>query len=212
MVDFLRMSAFFTIAIIHLMAIASPGPDFLVITKNTLSHSRRSGIWTAAGLGLGILVHVSYSLLGIGLLISTSIVLFNTIKYAGAAYLLYIGWKALTHRATGAEVAALSQQKDISPSTALRIGFLTNVLNPKVSLFFLALFTQVVTPGTSVVVQAAYGLYMSVATFVWFSGIASLLSLSTIRSGFLRVQSGAERMMGGLLILLGLKVALSGRD
>jgi threonine/homoserine/homoserine lactone efflux protein len=155
---------------------------------------------------------VSYSLLGIGLLISQSIVLFNTIKYAGATYLLFIGWKALTHKSTETKDVGISQQQDISPFMALRIGFLTNVLNPKVSLFFLALFTQVVTPGTSIFMQAAYGLYMSIATFVWFSGIASVLSVSTIRRGFLRVQSGAERIMGGLLILLGLKVALSSRE
>ncbi len=208
------MSAFLTIVLIHLMGVASPGPDFLIVTRNTLTYSRRSGIWTAIGLGLGILVHVSYSLLGIGLLISQSIILFNTIKYLGAAYLLYIGWQALTHKASATKNNEIQkrEQKDLAPMNALRIGFLTNVLNPKVTLFFLALFTQVISPATPLLVQIGYGLYMSLATMVWFSGIASMLSLTAIKRRFEMIQSAAERVMGGLLILLGLKVALSAKD
>jgi len=179
------------------------------VTRNTLTYSRRAGVYTAAGLGLGILVHVSYSLLGIGLLISQSIVLFNTIKYVGAAYLLFIGWKALTHKGATQKIESTVQREDIEPVKALQIGFLTNVLNPKVSLFFLALFTQVINPNTPLLLQVGYGLYMSFATFVWFTGIAHVLSLSLIKNRFARIQSMAERIMGGLLIALGLKVALS---
>lgn len=206
------MSAFFTIVVIHILGAASPGPDFLIVTRNTLTYSKRSGVFTAAGLALGILVHVTYSLLGIGLLISQSIVLFNTIKYVGAAYLLFIGWKALTHKTAAPTNDESTSRPDIPPLSALRIGFFTNVLNPKVSLFFLALFTQVISPATPVLLQLGYGLYMSVATFVWFSGVASILSLSAIRTPFLRIQSASERVMGGLLMMLGLKVAFAGRD
>ena len=206
------MTAFLTIALIHLVAVASPGPDFLIITRNSLTYSRRTGIWTACGLGLGILLHVTYSLLGIGLLISKSILLFNLIKYLGAAYLIYIGWGALTHKAIKSHKQTITKaSKDLSPLQALRIGFLTNALNPKATLFFLALFTQVISPTTPLLVQIGYGAYMSLATFIWFTGIASLLSLSTIRRQFMRIQSGAERVMGGMLILLGLKVALATR-
>lgn len=203
------MSAFLTIVIIHLVGAASPGPDFLIVTRNTLTYSKRAGIFTAAGLGLGILIHVSYSLVGIGLLISQSIVLFNIIKYIGAAYLLFIGWKALTHKTAVKKIESTVQREDIKPMKALRIGFLTNVLNPKVSLFFLALFTQVINPSTPLWLQAGYGVYMSLATFVWFAGIANILSLSIIKKSFAKIQTVAERVMGGLLIALGLKVALS---
>lgn len=206
------MSAFFTIVVIHLLGAASPGPDFLIVTRNTLTYSKRSGVFTAAGLGLGILVHVTYSLLGIGLLISKSIVLFNTIKYLGAAYLLFIGWKALTHKTSAPANDDGTSRPDIPPLSALRIGFFTNVLNPKVSLFFLALFTQVISPATPVLLQLGYGMYMSVATFLWFSGVASVLSLSAIRTPFQRIQSASERVMGGLLMMLGLKVAFAERD
>ena len=207
------MSAFLTIAVIHLLAVMSPGPDFAIITKQSLTRSRRSAIYTAAGLGFGIMVHVAYSLLGIGLVISKSIILFNTIKYIGAAYLIYIGWKALTSKSPVQSADAhADHMDDVSAWQSLRMGFLCNVLNPKASLFFLALFTQVIDKDTSIGLQLIYGLYMSFATFVWFSFVASVFSLKAIRKIFKRMQLGIERTMGAILILLGLKVALAGRE
>ncbi len=207
------MSAFLAIVVIHFLGLMSPGPDFALISRNSLCLSRRSGMLTALGLGLGILVHCTYSLLGIGLLISQSILLYNTIKWIGALYLMYIGFKALTHKAAAAKQAAVEMKarRDISPLAALRQGFLCNVLNPKVTLFFLALFTQVIDPSTPLLVQIGYGLWMSFATFAWFAFVASVLSMSVIRAKFERIQGAFERVMGALLIALGLKIALSHR-
>ena len=92
------LSAIFTVALIHLLAVMSPGPDFIMLTRNTITYSRKAGIYTALGLGCGILVHVIYSLVGIGLIISQSIVLFSGIKFIGAAYLIYLGYKSLTSK------------------------------------------------------------------------------------------------------------------
>jgi len=206
------MSAFLTIAVIHFLAVMSPGPDFAIVTRNSLSYSRKDGIATAAGCGFGILVHVVYSLLGIGLLISRSILLFTIIKYIGAGYLIYIGWKALT---TKSEEIGFSDKKELQPISvwqAFRNGFFTNVLNPKATLFMLALFTQVIEHSTPVVIQALYGFYMGAATFVWFSFIASVLSLHSIKKCFKNIQSSVERVMGALLIALGLKVAFSTQE
>lgn len=205
------MSAFLAIASIHLLAVMSPGPDFALILRNSLCLSRRSGMYTAAGLGLGILVHCAYSLLGIGLVISQSIILFNTIKWIGAGYLMYIGWKALTHKAASPKTTRVEQpvRRNVTAWSALRQGFLCNILNPKATLFFLALFTQVVGPATPLLVQLGYGLWMSFATFAWFGFVASVLSLDVIRERFERIQGGFERVMGALLVALGLKIAFS---
>ena len=86
---------FLTVALIHLLAVASPGPDFAVVVRESVTHGRRAGTWTAMGVGTAIFLHVGYSLLGIGLIVSQSIVLFNALKWLAAAYLLYIGIKAL---------------------------------------------------------------------------------------------------------------------
>jgi threonine/homoserine/homoserine lactone efflux protein len=102
---------FLTIASIHLLAVMSPGPDFIMITRNTLVYSRKTGMYSAIGLGLGIGVHVLYCLMGIGLLISKSIVLFNSIKLIGAAYLFYIGYKSI--RSKGTHLNIKHEQKKI---------------------------------------------------------------------------------------------------
>src|SRR5438094_7329342 len=86
---------FLTIASLHLLAVMSPGPDFVLISKNSLVYSRKSGVYSALGLALGILVHITYSLIGIAYIISRSIVIFSTIKLLGAGYLIYIGYKSL---------------------------------------------------------------------------------------------------------------------
>lgn len=207
------MSAFLTIAVIHLLALASPGPDFAIIVKQSLSQPRRIVLWTALGVALGILVHVAYSLLGLGLIISQSIVLFSIIKFLGAAYLIYIGWKSIRAKAPAHDdVQSRRSASAMSILKALRVGFLCNALNPKVTLFFLALFTQVVDPSTSIAVQLLYGLFMSVQTFLWFSMLGSVLTLHPIRSSLDVIHLWAERVMGAVLIALGIKVALSVRE
>jgi RhtB (resistance to homoserine/threonine) family protein len=208
------MSAFLTIAVIHLLGVMSPGPDFLVVTRSALTYSRRTGIWTSLGIALGISVHIAYCLLGIGLVISQSIVLFSTIKYLGALYLMYIGWQAFTAQKpeVSEEMSSVQRKPDMNVRRAISIGFLTNALNPKASIFFLAVFTQVIDPSTPMYMQLFYGSYMAVATFIWFAFLASVLSLSKIKRRFSKIQHSAERAMGGVLILLGLKVALSSRE
>lgn len=203
------IAEFLTVVVVHLLAVMSPGPDFVLISRNSLIYSRRVGIFSAVGLGLGILVHVTYSLIGIGLLISKSVVLFSIIKYIGAAYLIYIGYKSLKAQPHIAESVEVEQQKSISAWEAVRMGFLTNVLNPKATLFFLALFTQVINPTTSKTIQVFYGIEMSFMTFVWFGLVATILSHKAIKSRFLKIQHYAERGFGVILIALGIKVALS---
>lgn len=201
---------FLTVALIHLLAVASPGPDFAVVVRESVAHGRRAGTWTALGVGSAIFLHVGYSLLGIGLIVSQSIVLFNLLKWLAAAYLLYIGFKALRAKpaVAGAEtVAALPVER--SAGAAYRAGFMTNGLNPKATLFFLSLFTVVINPHTPLAVQAGYGVYLAVATAAWFCLVALLFSQQRVRAGFARMGHWFDRTMGAVLIALGVKIALT---
>ncbi|MBD9484990.1 LysE family transporter [Pseudomonas sp. PDM14] len=201
---------FLTVALIHLLAVASPGPDFAIVVRESVAHGRRAGVWTAAGVGMGIFVHVGYSLLGIGLIVSQSIVLFNALKWLAAAYLLYIGIKAL--RAKPAAEGALDVTGDgqaRAPLAAFMTGFVTNGLNPKATLFFLSLFTVVINPHTPLAVQAGYGVYLAFATALWFCLVALLFSQSRVRAGFARMGHWFDRVMGAVLIGLGVKLAFS---
>jgi RhtB (resistance to homoserine/threonine) family protein len=210
------IAQFITVAVIHLLAVISPGPDFAMVTRNSLTYNRKTGILTALGIALGIMVHVGYSLLGIGFLIARSIVLFNIIKYIGAAYLIYIGWKSLRAKpqvisADQVDTNIQASEKSISTRSALWTGFLTNVLNPKATLFFLALFTQIINPVTPKFVQFLFGIEMMVLTFFWFTVVTIFFSNKYLKVKITRVQHHIERVTGAVLIALGIKVALSGQ-
>ncbi|WP_339487080.1 LysE family translocator [Pseudomonas sp. EL_65y_Pfl2_R95] len=201
---------FFTVALIHLLAVASPGPDFAIVVRESVGFGRRAGIFTALGVGVGIFVHVAYSLLGIGLIVSQSIVLFNALKWLAAAYLLYIGIKAL--RAKPADPASLDLGKPLgerSARGAFVTGFVTNGLNPKATLFFLSLFTVIINPHTPLLVQAGYGVYLAVATALWFCLVAMLFSQQRVRAGFARMGHWFDRLMGVVLVGLGVKLAFT---
>lgn len=200
---------FLTVVVIHLLAAMSPGPDFVMISRNSVSCSRRAGVYSALGLGLGILVHVTYSLIGIGLIISRSILLFSVMKYIGAAYLIYIGVRSLRARAYVADKENGRVRPELGALAAVRMGFLTNILNPKATLFFFALFTQVISPETPKIIQVLYGLEMSVMTFFWFGFVAVVLSHPALKGRFISAGQRLEQVFGAILIALGVKVALS---
>lgn len=201
---------FLTVALIHLLAVASPGPDFAIVVRESVAHGRRAGTWTALGVGTGIFVHVGYSLLGIGLIVSQSIVLFNALKWLAAAYLFYIGIKALRARpAAPGALEALGAAGERSPRSAFMTGFITNGLNPKATLFFLSLFTVVINPHTPLPVQAGYGLYLAAATALWFCLVAMLFSQARVRAGFARLGHWFDRLMGAVLVGLGVKLAFT---
>lgn len=208
------MHEFLLVAGIHLLAVMSPGPDFAMVLRNSLVYSRRTGVLAAVGLACGIALHVTYSLLGIGLIISQSVLLFNIIKLLGAGYLIYIGVKSLMSKKNGQKdtIDLDVAKKDLSVLSAIRLGFLTNALNPKATLFFLALFTQVINPQTSLGLKMLYGLEMSLATFAWFAFVATLLTHYRVNNIFAGIRHHLERVFGVLLVALGVKVAISAQE
>jgi RhtB (resistance to homoserine/threonine) family protein len=202
---------FLTVVVIHLLAVVCPGPDFVMISRNSLLYSRRTGVYSALGIGLGIPVHVTYSLIGLSLVIARSLVLFSILKYLGAGYLVYIGWKSLRSQPTETVAAPAREARDLPRQRAVRLGFLTNVLNPKATLFFFALFTQVISPGTPRWVLLLYAIEMTVVTFAWFALVATVLSHRAVKARFALIQPRLEKVFGLLLVGLGVKVALFSR-
>lgn len=200
---------FITIATVHLLAVASPGPDFAIVLKHSISFGRRAAIITSIGIGLGILIHVAYSLLGIGILIKTTPWLFAGMMYLAAAYLAYIGWGALQSKPAEQQTQeSTDNQLQISDKKAFMVGLLTNGLNPKATLFFLSVFAVAVSAQTPNSVKAIYGLYLALATGVWFSTLSYFLSSERVR-GFL-YQKGYifDRLMGVVLIALAVKLVV----
>ena len=197
------------VATITVLAVISPGADFAMVTRNSMILSRRAGVLTAVGISLGVLVHVAYSTAGIGLLISRSIVLFNAIKFIGAGYLIYLGITMLRSRKADASASGAVSSPPLSDMAALRIGFLTNALNPKTTLFVVALFTQVISPETALLTQLGYGLFMSLAHLGWFVLVAYAFSSEAARRFVASSRHIIERSIGGVLVALGLGLAAS---
>ena len=201
------MTEWIAVITITILAVISPGPDFAMVTRNSLMLSRRAGVLTALGIGLGVLIHVTYTLIGVGVLIQQSIWLFNLIKLAGAAYLIYLGIRMLRTQPGG----PLSSRTlaPLSDAAALRVGFLTNALNPKTTVFIVSLFMQVVRPDTPLATQIAYGAFISFAHMVWFSLVALCFSSGAVRDRLLAVRHWIDRVFGGLLVGFGILLALA---
>ena len=198
-----------TVFLVGCLAVMSPGPNLAVTLRNSLSYSRRAGIYTALGLAAGNTVHAAYSLAGIGLVIAQSVVLFNAVKWAGAAYLVWIGVQALRAQPRTETPDLSGTADDLSAPAAFRTGLFTNLLNPKVTLFFLALFTQVVEPGTPLALQALYGGTIVGLEFAWFGLVAVVLSQGAVRRRFFAVSHWVDRVTGAALIALGVRLAFA---
>jgi RhtB (resistance to homoserine/threonine) family protein len=193
---------------IFLVAVASPGPDFIMAVRNSVLHGRTAGIFTALGFAAGVIIHVSYCILGLSAIIAQSVLLFTILKFIGAGYLVWVGIKALKSKGLAAVDVGAEPAIFKSNGAAFRDGFITNVLNPKAILFFFALFTQILQPGQPLSHMAVYGLTCTIITGAWFSVVAVFLTQARIRGVFLKFSAIIDKVCGGLFILLGIRLAL----
>ncbi|MDD0975109.1 LysE family translocator [Pseudomonas fontis] len=203
------MNELVAVALITVLAVISPGPDFAMVTRNSYAYGRRSGLLAALGIACGVQVHVLYTVLGVALVISQSPLLFMAMKVLGAGYLVYLGYQSLTN------TAVLSLEGDgarsPSPLAAFRSGFLTNALNPKTMLFVVSAYTQVVQAGSTLATDFAYGFFMSFAHWLWFSLVAVFFSSAALRRKMLARQRVLDRVIGVALIGLGGTVMFAGK-
>ena len=201
---------FLKVALAHLLAVASPGPDLAIVLKQSLAHGRRTAIWTSIGVGAAISLHVGYSLLGLGLLLRSSELWFAIVKYAGATYIAWLGVQSLRAKPRDASAAPADSAPD-APSTrgAFAAGFFTNALNPKCTLFFISLFVLVVDPRTPKIIQAGYGAWMVVATMGWFSLVSVFFTREAVRARFLRYGHWIDRVLGVVFLAFAARLALA---
>lgn len=200
------------LATIHLIAVASPGPDFALIVKNSIGKGRKAGLASSAGIALAAGLHVIFVLTGISLLVTKFPPLFYAIQYGGAAYLIYIGIKSLGAKACKIETNKISDQtqsKQIKYLPYFVQGFVTNALNPKAWIYFTAIFSQFINLETPPQVLFFYWIIIMFIQIGWFSGMAFFLTHPVIRKRFMTISHWIERICGGLLVALGLKLALS---
>lgn len=191
------------------LCMLSPGPDMVLVMRNTLTGDRRSGLLTSLGVLTGNLVHIAYCMLGIGWLIANSIAAYSVLKLAGAAYLLYLGWTSI--RSSGTDSAHPVTEPRASRRTdrsSYAQGLLNNLLNPKGALFYLGVFTQVIHPDTPAARSAVLVTAMVTTSALFWVVFVYGLQLPPVRSLLQRSRKTVDRVFGALLIALGLRVAL----
>ncbi len=210
----LPWAEFGAVALAHALAVASPGPDFALVLRQSLVHGRRAAVWTSLGIGSGILVHTLYTLLGLRLLLRGSPAAFSLLKLAGAAYLGWLGFQALRWARTRSYATTVeAPHTSLLPAfAAWRQGFLTNVLNPKATLFFVALFPAVVSAQTPRWMQAGYGVWMAVTTAGWFAIVSVLFARERARRSYLGASVWIDRGLGVVFLAFAVSVALTARE
>jgi RhtB (resistance to homoserine/threonine) family protein len=186
-----------------------PGADFAMVLRQSIAHGRRAALFTSAGIATSILVHGSYTLLGIGVIVGQSLLVFNIIKWVGAAYLVWLAISAL--RSPPPKPPEEGDLAAVRPGdfAAFALGFLTNLLNPKAVLFFLALFTTLVSAHTGGDTKVIYVLSMSIMLFAWFALVSVFFTTASVRQGFFRFGRWFNRVTGITFILLAVRVALA---
>lgn len=199
---------FAKVAAAHAVAVVSPGPDFAIVLRQSIAYGRRTGTWTSIGVGTAILLHVTYSVLGIALLIKGA-PWFSALRYAGAAYIGWLGLQSLRVKRSAPQSAIPSIKTDPpTAAMAFRTGFLTNALNPKVTLFFVSLFAAVINPATPKVIQAGYGVWMSVTTMAWFCLVAAFFTQDRVQVAFERYGHWVSRALGVFLLAFAVALAI----
>ncbi len=202
------LTQWLVLAIAVLLAAMAPGPDFAMALRNALAYSRRAGIFTAFGFAGGVCVHMFYCSIGLAAVISKSILLFSLIKFIGAAYLFYIGVQALLSRGYAGDPQTAPAARGLGDFAAFRSGFITNLFNPKATLFFLALYTQIISPDTPAQVHALYAATAAAIVSGWFSLVALVLTGHRIKSVYIRFSRWIDRVCGAFMIGFGLRLAL----
>ncbi|MDG2501096.1 MAG: LysE family transporter [Porticoccaceae bacterium] len=191
---------------IHLLAAAAPGPDFVLVSQQTLSNGKRAGLLCSLGIALGLSVHILYSSFGLAAIIANSSSALWGIKILGGGYLIYLGISGLKARARKSETISIPSTAKRSALKTIGLGFLCNALNPKAPIYFVSLFTIVLSQQTPAEHLLIYGLWMMLLQLAWFSSLSLLLSRPRVTQQFQRMGHWIDRIAGGAMLLLGFKV------
>jgi len=195
-----------TILAVHIFAWFTPGPLFVLIVRNSLIYSRKSGIWTAVGIAIGNFTHITYSVTGLALIISASPIASTIIKFLGVGYLVYLSIKTFLIKVETQEVdTASDERKDLSPFQAAKTGFLTNILSPKASLFFVSIIATVMASGSPFWVIVFLWIAMPLNSFMMASIFSVFFSQKKVRAVYEKHQHIVNKVLGiALLVLAGM--------
>jgi len=197
-----------TIGLVQLLAVISPGPSFLITARTAVARSRRDGLKVALGLGAGTVVWSSAALLGLNIVFRTVPVLFIVMKIAGALFLLWIAWRIFRHAA-----APIALETEAGPADHPFVkGFLTQISNPKVAVFFGSIFIAMLPADVPLWMTLALIAIVTFNEVWWYSAVALFFGSPPIRNFYLRAKIWIDRITGLFLGALGLRLLWAARQ
>ena len=208
------LGIFVTVAIAHFLALLSPGPDFVLVVKSAIKNEGKNAIGVALGIASANAVYIGLCLIGVGSILAASVPVMFALKIIGGLFLIYLAIQALRARKSSYNNLDIIESKnnDYSKSTFLKefvTGFMSGILNPKNLLFYLSLFTVVLTPEVGFAFKLGLGVWMTVIVFLWDLSIIFLLSTRTVRSKFTKAAYYVDKITGALLGFIGFAIVKS---
>jgi threonine/homoserine/homoserine lactone efflux protein len=198
------------VAAVWFLFVVSPGPNFVIVSRQAMTVSRRSGACAALGVSIGAGLWASAAIGGLGFVIAEMAWLYGILKWIGAAYLVYLGVRLLWQaRQGGASPAPVVDSNNASGWRAVRLGLISSLTNPKTAAFFGSLFLVVLPAQAPFVLHAATVAVIFAISAAWYSGVAGFFALPPVRAVYGRLRIVADVLMGGLLVFLGVRLALA---
>lgn len=202
-----------TVILAHFLALISPGPDFLLLVKSSLSNSAKRVIGMALGIALANGIYIALCIIGVGAIIVKSFYLMVALKILGGLFLLYIAYHAIKAKKSDYQFLVNTQidneQNGRSFLKEFMLGLISGLSNPKNIVFYLSLFSVVLTPSVSIKLTIALGLWMTFLVFIWDAMIVFVLARQKVRKIFAKVAYYLDKIAGILLGIMGYKLLRS---
>jgi threonine/homoserine/homoserine lactone efflux protein len=198
-----------SVLLIHVLAWLTPGPNLALIIRNSLVYSRKAGFWTAMGFALSNVIHITYSVFGIGYLISSSPLAQTLIKSLGVAYLIYLGIRTAIIKSKAKQAIVKKEYQKTTNLESFRTGLITNLLSPKAPPFFISIFGSLLASRTPFWVIGFLYIAMPLNTLMMASLWTLFFSQKSINSFYNRFQSAFNKLLGFALIILALIILFS---
>ena len=200
------MTEFFTVVVLHMFAVMSPGPDFFLVSRQSIRYGRKIALWTAGGIGTGILFHSGFAVTGMLIILSSNDFYLLFLKFICSFYLIYLGFTSLLNVSSFDE--DIINKDKWGRAGGFTVGLITNITNIKALLFFISLFGIVLSSSSNFSLML-YGLYMAVMTFVWFASVSYIFTSNIFKEKFLKFFGVFEKFLGFALVIIALQILLS---
>lgn len=202
---------FITVVVAHFLALLSPGPDFVIIVKSAVRHGKKS-MGVAVGIALANAVYIALCLIGVGSILASSVILLIIMKILGGLFLIYLAIQALRAKKSDYQALTLEINKSNVQTTWIKefiTGFMSGILNPKNLLFYLSLFTVVLTKDVSMTFKVGLGIWMTAVVLLWDICIINILSVPKVRKQFFKLSYYIDKVTGAILGVIGLSIIRS---